>query len=180
MIAILSFVLLSVFSYFNLGHVKYRIDSFLNSETVHFQVEKSIKAYKEGGLLGKGPGEGVIKKYIPDSHTDFIFPVIAEEYGAIVCIMVILIVFTIFFRGLFRISKSNDLFKVTACVGLLSLFLIQSLINISVSMKLIPTTGVTFPFISYGGSSLVSMGVVMGMVLSLTKKEFGKKGLIYG
>ncbi|MDA9559210.1 FtsW/RodA/SpoVE family cell cycle protein [Alphaproteobacteria bacterium] len=179
-IAILSFVLLSVFSYFNLGHVKYRIDSFLNSETVHFQVEKSIKAYKEGGLLGKGPGEGVIKKYIPDSHTDFIFPVIAEEYGAIVCIIVILIVFTIFFRGLFRISKSNDLFKVTACVGLLSLFLIQSLINISVSMKLIPTTGVTFPFISYGGSSLVSMGIVMGMMLSLTKKEFGKKGLIYG
>ena len=94
--------------------------------------------------------------------------------------MVILIVFTIFFRGLFRISKSNDLFKVTACVGLLSLFLIQALINISVSMKLIPTTGVTFPFISYGGSSLVSMGIVMGMMLSLTKKEFGKKGLIYG
>ena len=180
MVALFSFILLSVFSYLNLGHVKYRIDSFLNSDTVHFQVEKSIKAFKEGGLLGKGPGEGVIKKNIPDSHTDFIFPVIAEEYGAIVCIMVILIVFTIFFRGLFRISKSNDLFKVTACVGLLSLFLIQSLINISVSMKLIPTTGVTFPFISYGGSSLVSMGIVMGMMLSLTKKEFGKKRLIHG
>jgi cell division protein FtsW len=174
-ITALIFILLSVLSYFNLGHVKNRIDSFFNSETVNFQVEKSIKAYKEGGLLGKGPGEGAIKKYIPDSHTDFIFPVIAEEYGAIVCIMVIMIVFTIFFRGLFRISKSNDLFKVTACVGLLSLFLIQSLINIAVSMKLIPTTGVTFPFISYGGSSLVSMGIVMGMMLSLTKKEFGKK-----
>lgn len=180
MIAVLSFILLTVISYFNLGHVKNRIDSFLSSEKANFQVEKSIKAYKEGGLLGKGPGEGSIKKYIPDSHTDFIFPVIAEEYGAIVCIMVILIVFTIFFRGLFRISKSNNLFKVTACVGLLSLFLIQSLINISVSMKLIPTTGVTFPFISYGGSSLISMAIVMGMMLSLTKKEFGKRGLIYG
>lgn len=180
MISISSFILLSVFSYFSLGHVKYRIDSFLNPEKVHFQVEKSIKAFKAGGLLGKGPGEGIIKKYIPDSHTDFIFPVIAEEYGSIVCIIIVLTVFTIFFRGLFRISKSKNLFKVTACVGLLSLFLIQSLINVSVSMKLIPTTGVTFPFISYGGSSIISMGIVMGMMLSLTKKEFGKKGFIYG
>ena len=178
-IAFLSFIFLSIFSYFSLGHVKYRVDSFLNPNKVHFQVEKSIKAYKAGGLLGKGPGEGVIKKNIPDSHTDFIFPVIAEEYGSIVCIVIILTVFSIFFRGLFRISKSKNVFKVTACVGLLTLFLIQALINVSVSMKLIPITGVTFPFISYGGSSLVSMGIVMGMMLSLTKKEFGKKDFRY-
>ena len=176
----LSIMALSIFSYFSISHVKYRIDSFLNPDIVHFQLDKSIKAYKSGGLLGRGPGEGVIKKNIPDSHTDFIFPVIAEEYGSIVCIMIVLIVFTIFFRGLFRINKSKSLFKITASVGLLTLFLIQALINIAVSMKLIPTTGVTFPFISYGGSSLISMGIVMGMMLSLTKKEFGKKGVIYG
>ena len=86
----------------------------------------------------------------------------------------------IFFRGIFKINKSKDLFKVTSCVGLLTLFLVQSLINIAVSLKLIPTTGITLPFISYGGSSLISMGIVIGMMLSLTKKELGKKNIIYG
>lgn len=176
---IFSISIITFLSYSNFAHVKYRIDSFFNSKITHFQIEKSLEAYKSGGFLGKGPGEGSVKKYIPDSHTDFIFPVIAEEYGAIVCILVLSITLTIFFRGIKNISTSNNQFKVTCCVGLLTLFLLQALINMAVSMKLIPTTGVTFPFLSYGGSSLISMGIVMGMVLSLTRKKFKEKGLIY-
>ena len=175
----ISISILTVLAYTNLSHVRYRIDSFLNPNSTHFQVEKSLEAYKAGGFLGKGPGEGEIKKYIPDSHTDFIVPVIAEEYGGIVCILLVLIILCIYLRGIFLLDKNKNKFKITSCVGLLTLFIIQAFINISVSIKLIPTTGVTFPFISYGGSSLVSMGIVMGMVLALTKKEFSEKGLIY-
>ena len=174
-----SIFLFTVFAYTNLDHVKYRVDSFFNPNKTHFQVEKSLEAYQSGGLLGKGPGQGTIKKYIPDSHTDFIFPVIAEEYGSIICILILSISLLIFFRGIRNISSSSSLFKVTCCTGLLTLFLIQALINMAVSMKLIPTTGVTFPFLSYGGSSLISMGIVMGMILALTKKRFKEKGLIY-
>ena len=166
-------------AYLNLSHVKYRVDNFLSSNTTHFQVEKSLEAYQSGGLLGRGPGEGVIKNNIPDSHTDFIFPVIAEEYGALICIFLVCILLAIFFRGIININNSYNKFKITSCVGLLTLFIIQAFINMAVSMKLIPTTGVTFPFLSYGGSSIISMGIVMGMVLSLTKKKFKEKGLIY-
>ena len=89
------------------------------------------------------------------------------------------ILLAIFFRGVQKISNCQNKFKVTSCIGLLILFIIQAFINIAVSMKLIPTTGVTFPFLSYGGSSIISMGIVMGMVLSLTKKKFKEKSLIY-
>ncbi|MAH89221.1 MAG: hypothetical protein CMJ06_04165 [Pelagibacterales bacterium] len=172
-------LLIAILAYLNLAHVKYRVDSFLSPNTTHFQVEKSLEAYQSGGLLGKGPGEGTIKNNIPDSHTDFIFPVIAEEYGALVCIFLVCILLVIFFRGIININNSYNKFKITSCVGLLTLFIIQAFINMAVSMKLIPTTGVTFPFLSYGGSSIISMGIVMGMVLSLTKKKFKEKGLIY-
>ena len=172
-------ILFACVSYIKLSHVQYRIDNFLNSNTTHFQVEKSLEAYQAGGILGKGPGQGTVKNNIPDSHTDFIFPVVAEEYGALVCILLVFILLAIFFRGMQKISNSQNQFKVTSCIGLLILFIIQAFINIAVSMKLIPTTGVTFPFLSYGGSSIISMGIVMGMVLSLTKKKFKEKGLIY-
>ena len=171
--------LISIFAYLKLSHVQHRIDSFLNSSLTHFQVEKSLEAYQAGGLLGKGPGEGTVKNNIPDSHTDFIFPVVAEEYGALVCVLLVCILLAIFFRGIRNISSSNNQFKVTSCVGLLVLFIMQAFINIAVSMQLIPTTGVTFPFLSHGGSSILSMGIVMGMVLSLTRKKFKEKGLIY-
>ena len=172
-------LLITIIAYVNLSHVKHRIDSFLNTNSTHFQVEKSLEAYRAGGLLGKGPGEGTVKNNIPDSHTDFIFPVIAEEYGILVCIFLVFMLLAIFFRGVKNISNSSNQFKVTSCIGLLVLFIIQAFINIAVSVQLIPTTGVTFPFLSYGGSSIISMGIVMGMVLSLTKKKFKEKGLIY-
>ncbi|MBV69593.1 MAG: cell division protein FtsW [Pelagibacterales bacterium] len=168
-------VIISIFSYFSLAHVKTRVLDYVFSEKPNYQVEKSIKAFKSGGILGTGPGEGKIKKYIPDAHTDFIFPVIAEEYGIIACISIILIIFTIFFRGLYRASKIKNLFNLLTSTGLLVLFIVQALTNISVSLKLIPTTGVTLPLISYGGSSLLSMGIIMGIMLALTKKKFGAK-----
>ena len=177
-ISIISTVIASI-AYIKLSHVQYRIDSFLNSNSTHFQVEKSLEAYKAGGILGKGPGQGTVKNNIPDSHTDFIFPVVAEEYGSLVCILLVCILLAIFFRGVKKISNSQNEFKVTSCIGLLVLFIIQAFINIAVSMQLIPTTGVTFPFLSYGGSSIISMGIVMGMVLGLTKKKFKEKGLIH-
>ena len=172
---ITTILIFSIFSYFSLAHVKTRILDYVFSENPNYQVEKSIQAYSSGGLLGTGPGEGKVKKYIPDAHTDFIFPVIAEEYGVIACVSIIFIIFTIFFRGLYRASKLNDLFNLLSSTGLLILFITQALINISVSLKLIPTTGVTLPLISYGGSSLLSMGIIMGIMLSLTRKQFGAK-----
>jgi len=160
-------------AYTNMSHVKYRIDNYINISKPHYQIEKSILAYQKGGVLGKGPGEGNIKKYIPDAHTDFIFPVIAEEYGGSACLAIIIIIFTIFFRGLFMASKSMNVSSIIAVCGLLNLFIVQALINIGVSMKLIPTTGITLPFISYGGSSLISMSISMGIVLSLTRRKYG-------
>ena len=156
-----------------MDHVKNRISNYLNGQDSHYQIEKSIEAYQEGGYFGKGPGEGTIKKNIPDAHTDFIFPVIAEEYGFITCFAIILIIFSIFFRGLYRISDCEDKFSTVACSGLLVMYILQSLINISVSVKLIPITGIPLPLISYGGSSLISMCIALGMMLSFTRKRFG-------
>jgi cell division protein FtsW len=172
LLIIATIIVFSIFSYFSLAHVKKRILDYMFLEKPNYQVEKSLQAYSSGGLVGAGPGEGKVKKYIPDAHTDFIFPVIAEEYGVIVCISIIFIIFTIFFRGLYRTSKINNLFDLLTSAGLLILFITQSLINISVSLKLVPTTGVTLPLISYGGSSLLSMGIIMGIILALTRKQF--------
>ena len=172
-LTIFSGLIFSIFSFYSYPHVKNRIIDYIFSDKPNYQVGKSIQAYKNGGLFGTGPGEGKFKKDIPDAHTDFIFPVIAEEYGAIVCILIISIIFIIFFRGLYRTSKVDNLFSLLSSAGLLILFLIQALVNISVSLKIIPTTGVTLPLISYGGSSLLSTGIIMGIILSLTRKKFG-------
>ena len=153
-------------------HVKERIDCFVNVNCKGMeQITNSFKAYESGGLIGKGPGSGIIKNYIPDAHTDFIFPVIAEEFGAIFCIIILLLCCSIVLRGFIKIRNKNDLFSLLTVGGMLSLFGVQVLLNVSVTLGLVPTTGVTFPFISYGGSSLVSASISMGVVLALTKKS---------
>ncbi len=172
-ITLISILMFSCTAYFSLPHVKNRISDYLSPNKLNFQIEKSMKAYQEGGILGKGPGEGEIKNSIPDAHTDFIFPVVAEEYGLLACFSIIVIFFTIFFRGLFRVNKIGEPFSIISCTGFLVLFMFQALINVSVSIRLIPTTGVTLPLISYGGSSLVSMCIALGMMLSLTKRKYG-------
>ena len=124
--------------------------------------------------MGNGPGDGIIKNRIPDAHTDFIFPVIAEEFGAIFCMIIMMLSCSIVIRGLIRVYDKNNLFALLAVGGLLILFGLQVLLNVSVTLGLVPTTGITFPFISYGGSSLLSISISMGIVLALTKKYSNK------
>ena len=162
--------------YYFVDYVKTRIDSFLSSGNQgEYQLSLALKAYENGSILenlfGKGPGKGIIKKQIPDAHTDFIFPVIAEEFGAIICFFIIIIFTCIIVRGFWRVINFNNLFQLLSAGGLLMLFGIQVLINISVTLGLIPTTGMTLPFISYGGSSLISTSICMGMMLALTRKN---------
>jgi len=156
-------------------HVKRRIDCFINTSCESMdQIKNSFKAYESGGLFGNGPGDGVIKNRISDAHTDFIFPVIAEEFGAIFCIIIMMLSCSIVIRGLIRVYEKDDLFALLAVGGLLILFGLQVLLNVSVTLGIVPTTGITFPFISYGGSSLLSISISMGIVLALTKKYINK------
>ena len=161
--------------YYIFPHVKRRIDCFLNSPCESSdQINNSFLAYESGGFLGNGPGGGIIKNKISDAHTDFIFPVIAEEFGAIFCIIILLLSCSILIRGLIRVYVKNNLFSLLAVGGLLILFGIQVLLNVSVTLGIVPTTGITFPFISYGGSSLLSISISMGIVLALTKKDYSR------
>ena len=156
-------------------HVKERIDCFLNVPCEEIdQIKYSFNAYESGGLIGNGFGVGVIKDKISDAHTDFIFPVIAEEFGAIFCMIILLLSCSIVIRGLIRIYDKNNLFALLAVGGLLMLFGLQVLLNVSVTLGIVPTTGITFPFISYGGSSLLSISISMGIVLALTKKNYNR------
>lgn len=159
----------SVCAYFLIPHVHSRVDRFLNPESGDtFQVRTSMEAFKNGGFFGRGPGEGEIKNILPDAHTDFIMAVAAEEYGLIFCLVLIAVFAAIILRG-FYLIKDKNLFTMLAVSGLLVQFGLQALINIASSLSLIPTKGMTLPFISYGGSSLVSLGFGMGMVLALTR-----------
>ncbi len=168
---IMTFIGIAGYSFFT--HVRLRIDSFLSSGINGEQVNGALKAYQSGGILGKGPGEGIVKNSIPDAHTDFIFPVIAEEYGLIACLSIVMLIATIILRGFNQTAKSSDIFAIVAAAGLLMQFGLQALINISVTVNIIPTTGMTLPFISYGGSSMLAMGLAMGMMLALTKRSYG-------
>ncbi len=159
-------------AYFILPHVKRRIDVFLDpSAGDNYQNTKSIEAFMSGGLFGKGPGEGVVKERLPDAHTDFIFAVAAEEFGVIFCFILLIIFFIIAFRIFKRLQKSEDKFKLLALSGLTAQLLLQTIINISVSLSLLPNTGMTLPFISYGGSATISIAINLGLILALTKKK---------
>ena len=171
-VVLFGFLGLGLFLGYNIfSHVKRRIDCFFDNscEGMH-QIINSFKAYEAGGIIGVGPGAGVIKNRISDSHTDFIFPVIAEEFGAIFCAIILLLSCSIVIRGLIRVFEKNNLFVLLVVCGILTLFGLQVLLNVSVTLGLVPITGVTFPFISYGGSSLLSVSIGMGIVLALTKK----------
>lgn len=162
-------------AYHALPHVAHRIDRFLDpSSGDNYQVEKSLEAFKNGGWVGTGPGEGVIKQSIPDSHTDFIFAVAGEEFGAIFCLFIILAFAYIMIRGLMRLWHETDPFTVIAVGGLLSQFGIQAIVNMGVAVNLLPAKGMTLPFLSYGGSSLIAMAIGMGMMLALTRKRYGQ------
>ncbi|MCI5049159.1 MAG: putative lipid II flippase FtsW [Rickettsiales bacterium] len=161
-------------AYYFFPHVSKRIDRFLDpSSGDNYQVEKSLEAFQGGGWFGKGPGEGTVKKYIPDSHTDFVFSVAGEEYGIIVCTLIIGVFAFIVLRGYFRLLRETDPFIVLAVAGLLAQFGIQAIINMGVAVNLLPAKGMTLPFLSYGGSSLIAMATGMGMYLALSRKRYG-------
>ena len=164
---IISFPIFMIISYHNFDHVKIRIDSFIEGTT--YQVSKSLQSFEAGGLLGKGPGEGLYKKSLPDAHSDFVFAVAAEEYGAVICSFVIIIYASIILRTLFYTIRNDNLFLILAVAGLAFQFGFQSLIHMASNTDLIPTKGMTLPFLSYGGSSILASAITAGMLLGLTK-----------
>ncbi|MFN0264294.1 putative lipid II flippase FtsW [Tepidamorphus sp. 3E244] len=161
-----------VSAYALVPHVRGRIDRFLNPEHHDtYQTDTAIEAFIRGGWLGQGPGEGTVKRALPDSHTDFVFAVAAEEFGIIVCLILVALFGFIVLRGLTRAMSEDDDFVRLAITGLIALFGIQSLINMAVNLSLMPAKGMTLPFISYGGSSLLSLAFGMGMVLALSRRK---------
>ncbi|GER06800.1 cell division protein FtsW [Iodidimonas muriae] len=158
--------------YLFVPHVTERFDRFLDpSSGDTYQVDTALNAFRAGGLFGRGPGEGAVKKVLPDAHTDYIFAVAGEEFGALVCLIIVGVFAVIVMRGLVRLTEEEDPFIVLAAGGLLSLFGLQAMINIGVNLALLPSKGMTLPFISYGGSSMLALGLSMGMVLALTRKN---------
>lgn len=157
-------------------HVAKRINNFLDpAEGDNYQIARSLEAFRNGGILGRGPGEGEVKQFLPDSHTDFIFAVAGEEFGVIVCLFILGLFAFVVLRGLMRVREENDLFVVLAVAGVLVQFGMQSVINMGVAVNLFPAKGMTLPFLSYGGSSVVAIGLGMGMMLALTRRRFGQK-----
>jgi cell division protein FtsW len=160
-------------AYVLVPHVRGRIDRFLNPDNHDtYQTDTAIEAFLRGGWLGRGPGEGTVKQVLPDSHTDFVFAVAAEEFGVLVCLVIVALFGVIVLRALAR-GCASDPFMRLAVVGLAALFGLQSVINMSVNLSLVPAKGMTLPLVSYGGSSLVSMAYALGMVLALTRRRRG-------
>lgn len=165
----------AVAAYWHLPHVADRINRFLNLDQANYQVERSIDAYVNGGFFGTGPGNGIVKQYIPDAHTDFIFAVVAEEFGLISCLFLMVVLFFIIGRIIKYSLSERDLFVRLAVIGLASQIALQSLVNIAVSVGMLPTKGMTIPFVSYGGSSLVAASIGFGIILALTRKKYEDK-----
>ena len=164
-------------AYFVLPHVAQRIDSFLDpSAGDRYQIQRSMEAFMNGGLFGRGPGEGTVKGLLPDAHSDFIFAVAGEELGLLACLVIVALFAFVVLRGFSRAFHDNSLFVLLATAGLLTQVGLQSLINMASSLHLIPTKGMTLPFISYGGSSLLALALTLGMVLALTRRRVGPGG----
>jgi cell division protein FtsW len=157
-------------------HVRGRILKFIDPGTGGgvidtFQVDTALDCFMAGGWFGKGPGEGTVKRILPDAHTDFIFAVTAEEFGIVACLLLVGIFAFIVIRGLSSAARDEDPFCRFAAAGLVLLFGIQSAINMGVNLHLMPAKGMTLPFISYGGSSLISLALGMGFLVAVTRKR---------
>ena len=161
-------------TYFLFDHVASRVDRFFSHEGADtHQVDRAAQAIAAGGLFGQGPGEGIMKRNVPDMHTDFAYSAAAEEYGLWLSLMLIAVFTLLVVRGLYKAMKLSDPFEQVAAAGLFVLVGMQAFINVAVNLNLIPTKGMTLPFISYGGSSMLAMGLTMGMALALTRKRPG-------
>ncbi len=159
-------------AYSTVPHVARRIQRFLDPATGDtFNIDIATESFMRGGWFGKGPGEGTVKRLLPESHTDFVFAVAAEEFGVALCLALVALFCFIVIRALLRTMRNEDAFTRFAAAGLTILFASQSAINMAVNLHLIPAKGMTLPFISYGGSSLLSLAYAMGMLLALTREQ---------
>ena len=160
------------FAYLKSEHVRERINGFLSPDINPLtQIGYATNAIKEGGYLGVGLGEGSVKWKLPDAHTDFIIAVAAEEYGLLLCLLIIFIFVFIVIRSMSRLIGEVSTFIRLSGIGMTSLLAMQAIINLGVAVRLLPAKGMTLPFISYGGSSILAMGLLMGLLLVLTKKR---------
>jgi cell division protein FtsW len=168
---VLIFVLILFFFPNKFGYILFRLKSFIDpTKGENYQSEKALEAIKNGGFTGRGLGEGVLKDRVPEAHTDYMFAIIAEEFGAILLLLLIIIFLFFSYKVLHKLLDEKDEYTKLVLVGLISLLLIQTFIHIGVNIRLLPTTGITLPFISYGGSSIVGNAIIAGIILNLTKK----------
>ncbi|MCX3064920.1 MULTISPECIES: FtsW/RodA/SpoVE family cell cycle protein [unclassified Wolbachia] len=159
-------------AYLCLPHIKQRIYNFVFfTQRDNFQVTKSLEAFKRGQLTGVGPGEGSIKASLPDCHTDFVFSVLAEEFGLITCLATLMLFGIISARLLYVAYRENELFNLLVILGISMQFITQFIINIGVTLSVFPTTGITLPLLSYGGSSLLSSSIALGIMLSFSRNQ---------
>jgi len=161
-------------AYVTFSHVQARIERFINPDAGdNFQVNTALEAFMNGGLFGRGPGEGTVKAQLPDAHTDFVMAVAGEEFGLIACLIVLVLFAFVTLRSMSRIMNETSLFIMLAAAGLVIQFGLQAFINMASTVQLMPAKGMTLPFISYGGSSAVAMAVAVGMMLALTRERAG-------
>jgi cell division protein FtsW len=159
-------------AYYTVPHVARRIKRFIDpSSGDTFQIDTAVESFMRGGWFGRGPGEGTVKRILPDSHADFVFAVAAEEFGIVLCLVLVALFAFIVIRALRHAKRCDDPFTRLAAAGLGILFGLQSTINMAVNLHLIPAKGMTLPFISYGGSSLISLAYGMGVLLALTRER---------
>jgi cell division protein FtsW len=162
----------AVAAYTFFPHVRSRVERFVHPETGdNYQVLTALQAFGNGGLLGRGPGEGRVKDLLPDAHADFVYAVAGEEFGLIVCLLILCVFAFIVLRGLVRLVGEHEEFNILAAAGLITGFGLQAFVNMASSLHLIPTKGMTLPFISYGGSSALSVALGIGMLLALTRRR---------
>jgi cell division protein FtsW len=159
----------AVMAYHGFAHVRARVDAFLAADP-GFQVQQSLMAVEAGGWLGRGPGEGVVKNHLPDGHADFIFAAGVEEFGLVIGLLLVVLFATVVLRGLVLAERQPDRFAQLGAVGLLTQLGLQAGINLGVNVALLPPKGMTLPFVSYGGSSLIALAVGTGMALALLRR----------
>ena len=154
-------------------YIKNRLLSFFDSErgTHNFQPDKALESITSGGFFGKGIGEGTLKNRVPEAHTDYIISVISEEFGVIAIMLILILLLVFIFSILKKVSKETDNRVKLILVGSVSLILLQAMIHIGVNIRLFPTTGMTLPFLSYGGSSIIGVSILSGIILNLTKRR---------
>jgi len=163
-------------AYLAFPHVQSRVARFLDpSSGDAYQVSTALNAIRHGGIFGTGPGEGRLKLVLPDAHTDFILAVAGEEFGVLMCLAVVALFAFVVLRGLARLMREDNLFVVLAAAGLFVQFGLQAAINMASTLRLMPTKGMTLPFISYGGSSMLALALGMGMALALTRTRYGNE-----